>query len=379
MNCGEIMLSLFDDYCIHQSPAPIRQPETSDQNAYDRYFANGFARDGRYYFAIALGRYANRGVMDAEITFLIGGVHHSFFASRGDPEEPSHMKLGEFELKIDDPMRVMTVSLAPNDSGLSCRLRWQSRSAPLEEARHTMRSNGRIVNDATRMTQFGCWEGWFEIDGVRIEVRPEHCPGVKDRSWGLRQGSNQSGGRPEPRQTLFWNWVPLNFGDFCVHSLRVEDANGRVALQDSLLAPMYTSEQLIPIHETTLSRFDIWAHDYKILQHTGQIVGGTITLGDQEKPAQQRKIEIGPPLLTAWPTSVGYGHPKWGHGLWHGELATAHERWNVADVDFSKSRFALMHQIVNVTCDGRQGIGFVEQMIVGPYPRYGLIGQSDAV
>jgi hypothetical protein len=367
------MLSLLDDYCIHQSADPIRQPATSDENAYDRYFTNGFHREGDYYFAFALGRYPNRSVMDAAITFLVGDTHHSFFASRRDPDEPSEMKLDALELSIDSPMRVMTIRLGKNDSGISCQLRWRARSAPLEEERTTIRSGGRLTNDSTRWTQFGCWEGWFEIDGVRTEVHPELCPGVKDRSWGLRILGDSSGGNFRATPRLFWNWLPLNFGTFCAHSLRFEDtASGRTINQQSVIAPLYEAETQVPIREPDLEHIDYWTHEYRVERESRRIVGGEIHLGDSGDPSNSRKIEIGPPLLTAWTYAIGYGHPKWNHGSWHGDLATGHERWSVDEFDPAEERYAIMHQVVNVSLNGQKGFGFVEQCILGPYPRYGL-------
>ncbi|MBK7251103.1 MAG: hypothetical protein IPI06_09575 [Gammaproteobacteria bacterium] len=98
-------LSALDDYCIHQCARVIREPATDDESAYDRYFANGFARDGSYYLAVSLGRYPNRGIMDAAITFQINGVHHSFFASRRAPDEPTEMTLGSSRCASKNPCR----------------------------------------------------------------------------------------------------------------------------------------------------------------------------------------------------------------------------------------------------------------------------------
>ena len=58
------MLSRFDDYPIHQTPQPIAHPATSDRNAYDRYWFNGYADDGEFYFGIGMGLYPHRGILD---------------------------------------------------------------------------------------------------------------------------------------------------------------------------------------------------------------------------------------------------------------------------------------------------------------------------
>ena len=41
------MLSKFDDYPIHQTSQPLRQPATADRHAYDRYWFNGYDRRRR--------------------------------------------------------------------------------------------------------------------------------------------------------------------------------------------------------------------------------------------------------------------------------------------------------------------------------------------
>ena len=57
-------LSRFDDYPIHQTPEPVAVPSTSDRNFYDRYWFNGYDRDGEFYFGVGLGFYPHRGIVD---------------------------------------------------------------------------------------------------------------------------------------------------------------------------------------------------------------------------------------------------------------------------------------------------------------------------
>ena len=76
------MLTRFDDYLIHQTADPVAHPTTGDRNFYDRYFFNGYDRDGELFFAVALGLYPNRRVMDAAVSVVHGGVQHSIHASR---------------------------------------------------------------------------------------------------------------------------------------------------------------------------------------------------------------------------------------------------------------------------------------------------------
>jgi hypothetical protein len=77
----------LDDFPLHQTPEPIAHPATGDKNFYDRYFFNGFAKDGSLFFGAALGLYPNRRVMDASFSVLAGGRQLSVHASRLAPLE----------------------------------------------------------------------------------------------------------------------------------------------------------------------------------------------------------------------------------------------------------------------------------------------------
>lgn len=68
------MITSFDDYCVHQTAESVAEPSQSDRNFYDRYWFNGFDRDGGFVFEAALGLYPNRRVMDAHM-FGIGYQH----------------------------------------------------------------------------------------------------------------------------------------------------------------------------------------------------------------------------------------------------------------------------------------------------------------
>lgn len=368
------LLTALDDFCVHQSANVVRRPVSDSPNVYDRYFANGFARDGSYYFALSLGRFANRQVMDAAVTFQVGGVHHSFFASRRDPEDPTEMQFGPLSLTIVRPMREMRVRLDANDSGLSCDLLFMARSAPVLESRSTSEVGDRLAMDLTRWTQFGCWTGWFEVDGHRTIITPAVCAGVKDRSWGQRDYgmSDEAKVGAGSRQSSFWNWIPLQFDDFAIHSLRFEKGDSNKVLQESFYVPLAQNGEDVVINDTRIVRSDSWRHDYQVDAPRRQIIGGSFTIDPEPGGARSRRIEIGEPLLTAWPYAIGYHHPVWRHGKWHGELATGHERWNVDEADMTNEAFVLMHRIVNVRCEGKSGFGFIEQSISGSYTRYGI-------
>lgn len=358
-------ISALDDYPAHQGSSAISVPAISNENFYDRYFANGFSVGGGYYFAVSLGRYAVRGLRDAAFTVQVDGVHYSFFVSASDGPDPSDMRLGPFELCVERPLRVMTIKLTENDGPLRCELHWYASSAPICEPRYTKNDSRDVAReDTTRWTQFGCWEGWFEIGATRYEVVRSECLGVKDRSWGVRSwGSSEREIEQLARERKFWNWIPLNFGKFGLHFLRLEE-EGEVKLADAFEVPLFRSVESVPTVNAKVLSLGDWDYDYSFDEPGHRINGGIVHLLNPEVFSKSKEIRFGEPFLTAWTRAIGYNHPYWYHGSRHGELATGHERWAVKEVDYRRVEFALMHHVVKAQYDDTVGFGFIEQFII---------------
>ena len=166
------MLSRFDDYPIHQTPEPVAHPATSDRNVYDRYWFNGYAPDGEFYFGVTLGRYAHLGVLDCGFSIVRDGEQHAFHASRRAPAEPTETRVGPFHLEVLEPMRRTRVRLEPNETGIECDLVFHARTACVEEGRQTRHAGMRVFMDATRFAQFGRWEGEVRWAGRSLQVDP---------------------------------------------------------------------------------------------------------------------------------------------------------------------------------------------------------------
>jgi len=76
--------------------------------------------------------------------------------------------------------------------------------------------------------------------------------------------------------------------------------------------------------------------------------------------------------VTARMKGMGYGHPTWGHGHWKGELAMGGESWRLDEIDEMSPENLHVQSVVRATCGDRTGIGVLEQVVIGPYPRYGF-------
>ena len=141
------MLSRFDDYPIHQTPEPIAHAASSDRNVYDRYWFNGYADDGEFYFGIGMAIYPNLRIMDCGFSIVRDGEQHAFHASRRAPQDPSETQVGPFRIEIVEPMQRIRLVLSDNDTGISADLEFSARTACIEEGRQTLRRDGKLGLD----------------------------------------------------------------------------------------------------------------------------------------------------------------------------------------------------------------------------------------
>ena len=369
------MLSRYDDFPIHQTPEPVASPASSDRNVYDRYWFNGYADDGSFYFGVALGIYPNRGIMDCGFSLVHDGVQHAFHGSRRAPEDPSETTVGPFRIEVIEPMRVIRVVLEPNDTGIECDLLFRARTACVEEGRQTQRRAGRILMDATRFAQFGRWEGHVAYAGQRLAIEPSRVPGTKDRSWGIRPvGEPDAGGAPLLQlPQVFFLWAPLHWEDECTHFGLFEDGDGHTWHHDAAIVPTYATPDDVP------GVMDPGTRTLQRTEHAITYVPGTRRAGAAEialvsKDGKERiEIEL-EPLLCFRMKGIGYTHPEWAHGLWKGELAHAGEAWPCEAAETMALENQHIQQVVRARRSDRDGhgIGVLEQISIGPNSRYGF-------
>lgn len=366
------MLSRFDDYPIHQTPEPVAHVATSDRNAYDRYWFNGYAADGEFYFGVGMAIYPNLHILDCGFSIVRDGEQHAFHASRRAPRDPSETEVGPFRIEVVEPMKRLRVRLADNETGISADLEFSARTACIEEGRQTWRREGRVLMDATRFTQMGRWQGEVRYAGKTVKVDPARVHGTKDRSWGIRPvgAPDPAGAPPTELPQFFFLWAPLQFASHCTHALTFEDAQGRPWHQEAMITPVYGSPDEIPGPEDPrterLARFE---HELEYVPGTRRAKRARIALVGWD--GSRRTIEL-EPLLAFRMKGIGYTHPTWGHGTWHGEFAIGGESWRTADLDEMAIDNQHIQQVMRATMDGEQGIGVLEQLALGPYPRYGF-------
>lgn len=358
------MITPADEYLTHQTPYTFDSVFTSDRNFYDRYFFNGYARDGAVYFALAMGLYPNRGVLDAAFNVVHDGKQHCVRASRALGPDRLDSRAGPIRVEVIEPLRKGRIVVTANEGGSLADLTWEARSLPNEEPHFSRRAGNAVAMDYTRMTQHVAWTGSITVGGQTFTIGAQEWWGSRDHSWGVRRVGEPQGGRPSTEAPqFFWNWAPANFEDLCTLYTISEDADG---------VPWHQAGAILTPYPNALEAHCAVSHELTFKPGSRHISGARVTLS---APAAEPLVLTYRPLYQFLMQGLGYGHPKWGHGMWVGADEVTSEVYDLATVN------PMQHLHVQAVCSvesgGRTGIGVFENIVIGPHATYGFKGLAD--
>lgn len=366
------MLHEFDDFPYHQTSRPISHPASESPNAYDRYFFNGFSDDGAVFFAVALGVYPNRGVMDASFCVVADGVQHNVRGSRRCPTDRTHTEVGPIRVEVVVPMREHRI-VVDGRHGIAADLTVTALSPVVEEPRFVHEVGARTVFDYTRLTQFGRWRGWIEIDGVRTELADVgRVVGVRDRSWGVRPIGEPVRG-PASSPQFFWLWAPTVFDDVCTHLAVNQEADGRTWHRSGAVVPhLFGGEP--PLDPGRVQRAQHVGFDVSWRRGTrwADRFTGRLDLWNAE-PVEV----VYEPFLQFQMVGLGYRHPVWGHGCWVGDDESTRDEIVLAEVSPGDHLMLHVQALARARWGERTGVGVIEQLVLGPHTPTGLTGVVD--
>jgi len=364
------MLLDVDDYPVHQTPSPLAHVMGGHPDAYDRFWFNAYRED--LFVGVALGLYPNRGVIDAALGAVRGGVQRSVYAS--GELHARETAVGPITVEVVAPMRVATVRVEAPEHAIRAEMTFTARTCALEEPRHARHDGSRVVMDVTRATQLGTWEGWVELDGERLDLGARTTYGTKDRSWGVRRLGEPTPAAPS-RSTpqLFFLWAPINFEDAGLHVTRFEDEHG-VPWSQTAATLELLAEASSPVDAAAAHHFRASWCDVAYVPGLRRASGAHLHLIDAVGASSVVALE---PVLAFRMRGAGYFHPTYAHGRYHGQLVVDGEVHDVDDLDTTSLHDVHVQQVVRATWGDRRGIGVLEQLAIGPHAPSGLTGLLD--
>ena len=360
------MLTKGDDYPIHQMPEPIAYAGT-DRNFYDRYFFNGYSRNGNHFFAVCLGVYPHLNIIDASFCVIEDGIQHNIHASRLLHMERMDTRVGPISIEVIEPLKELAVSLGENEYGITADLTFKARSKAIEEPRFTHRVGPRTYYDYTRMTQNGTYSGWIHVKGRNIELSNDRFLGTRDRSWGIRPvgAPDSQPVEPSPARQFYWLWAPLNFDNCCTFYHINADEDGRPWNQSACYIPVANGEPV----EAASSKSTV-----VLKSGTRHAQSAVIDMNFDDRNELQIILE---PQFNFYMTGLGYRNPEWGHGLFKGEHITGYDSFNLntlKEPDLSYLHVQAFCKALIKEGNGREqvGAGVLEQLILGPHKPSGF-------
>jgi hypothetical protein len=299
------------------------------------------------------------------------GVQTALHASRWLNMERMDLGVGPIALEVVEPLRRLRLRIDAPAQGLSADILFTGRAFPVEEPRFIRRLGPRAFMDYTRLTQNGHYAGWIELDGRRESV--DGFMGTRDRSWGVRPvGARDAQALAPPVDPqFFWIWSPANFqsGGFFFHTN--DDEAGQPWNRRAVWAS--DGAEAAALHEIAACRVEI---EWK--PGTRQARRAVVTLGDT--PGGRRIVYE--PSYAFFMLGLGYGHPKWGHGLDHGPLSVERDDLKLSEVDPTLPQHLHVQALCKVTCSeggwpDEVGRGILEQLAIGPHAPSGFLGLLD--
>jgi hypothetical protein len=178
-----------DEAFHHQITDTFATVAQADRSWTEKVCAMAAPRDGAIGLAFGMGKYPNRGVLDAYAGVSRGTEQWTVRASRRLAPDLDRLEAGPIRYEVLEPLQAVRFSLAPNDV-LPISFEWTFRMVTpcaLEDREHHRSRDGlRLDADIVRYHQIGTASGWAEVDGTRYELDDATSVSTRDHSWGVR-------------------------------------------------------------------------------------------------------------------------------------------------------------------------------------------------
>jgi hypothetical protein len=377
----------LDEFLNHQIVDTFSSTATSELSWTEKIWSAIVRKDGTMGIDFGLGRYHNRGVMDGWAAVSRGGTQWTVRANRELRDDPTITSVGPIKYEILEPLHKVRYSLAKNDvQPISYEVTFTSEMPPFFEDRHKQReSDGfRIGSDVIRYHQIGVPSGWVEVEGERIEIRPEEWTEYRDHSWGTRLDVGAH--NPDVRPTSDFGDVKFGEGEFVLvwSPFMLVQPNG----EQHAYHFYYMSKQGRIFYSSGYRNYPDGRQEkvarvrpeLKYDDRTRRLLGGQVHFDMLQGGSHTVNVEVtgtsgvhlGPGLY------LGFDGKK--HGSWKGPLEVEGEKFDdTMDIETLRRIRQLRDCPIKVTEGDAVGYGIMETIIHGEHPEMGLTAANSLI
>jgi hypothetical protein len=373
-------LGPLDELLAHQIVDTFATVSQSDRSWTEKICAMACSRDGSISLGFGLGRYPNRGVMDAYAGVSRGTEQWTVRASRELGADGDTTTVGPIQYDVVEPLKRIRFALEPNDAQ-PVSFEWTFEGAvPVIMENHEIhraRDGRRVDADIARYHHIGTAHGWVDVAGDRTEFTNETWVSTRDHSWGVRYqvGVPTPDLAPAPvptsvATTVIWSPVLMTHTDgshYGLHTYYQRHAMGdwsAVELQGGFEHPDGRRES----YAALVPELDVDPVNRRVL---GGVLHATMADGTAR--------DLAVTALSATGFSLGAGLYFGFDGHWHGEWRGRQHLDGDYIADCTTAEQARrLHQLrdnivrIDDPVGGGVGIGNMQTIVAGPHPALGL-------
>ena len=373
-----------DETFTHQITQTFATVAQSDRSWTEKVCAMAAPKDGAFQLAFGMGKYPNRGVLDAYAGVSRGVEQWTVRSSRKLWPEVESTAVGPIRYEVLEPLRSVRFALDANDV-VPVSFEWTFTGvvppALEQHEQHRSRDGLRLDADIVRYHHIGTGSGWVDIDGERHELDDQNAVSTRDHSWGVRymvgapleDVADES--RPPGVQTVVM-WSPMlcerpDGSCYAIHVYYQRHAFGgwgRVELQGGIEHPDGRREPFAALVPTLSVRDD-----------NRRLLGAELacTMAD----GSERPITVTPMSDTGFHLGTGlyFGLDGHWHGEWRGDLHVDGEHIaDCSDVETAHRIHQFRDCLVRVDdpVGGGTGWGNLQSLVVGAHPEIGLTEEA---
>jgi hypothetical protein len=373
-----------DETFQHQITDTFATVSQADRSWTEKVCAMACGRDGGLQLGFGIGKYTNRGVMDAYAGVSRGAEQWTVRASRPLSPDPETTSVGPIRYEVLEPLRAIRFALDANEVvPVSFDWVFEGEVPPVLENREVHRSldGYRLDADIVRYHHTGTARGWVSVDGVRTAFDHQTWVSTRDHSWGVRYMVGAPIGdvaaRPQPDGlAMLILWCPVlcerpDGSHYALHWYYQSHSLGgwrRLEFQGGMESPGGAREMFVSLDP-----------DLQFQDDNRRFLGGTLHFVTES--GAQRPITLTPVSATGFHLGTGLYHGFDGH--WHGEWRGPElhiEGEYLADcADPVVARRVHQHRDCVIRVDdpvgGGVGWGNLQSIAFGPHPSMGLTAE----